>query len=276
MATKQRSNGATSQLATFGKYGGFGGLVLFLFSSVYPRFGDLKPLLQKLDPDHAYKLIMACMILTFAMCIFGLVCWVYVKRSERQEAAVRSTLLILVAAVIFGGAMWATRDQTQVNIARSVELPPPTHESDSPVNENPPVKTLRVEGVPVPSDFRMKNTIQHSGCSCSPDRGISFPGDLSGDADKPLNFRYDGSQICQGQAFKDFDGYISWTGSQSTSMRTQNDLTYPGIAGTVKVRFSQPESYNVHAHFSLKCYDTGPANCEQSCSADGNTVVTIK
>src|SRR5262249_13539406 len=135
---------------------------------------------------------------------------------------------------------------------------------------------LVVDGEPVKVDLPSKNTIMRSGCDCD-DGEITFPGDLTGKVDEPLNFHYDGSYVCHGQAFKNFDGYIVWTGTQVTPMRNENNSsTFPGIWGTVRVKFSQPGSYNVRASFKLECYDTGPANCVKSCLGEGHTVVTIR
>jgi hypothetical protein len=135
---------------------------------------------------------------------------------------------------------------------------------------------LQVDGQPVNINFTMKNAIQKSGCACG-NGEITFPGDLRGKANEPINFNYDGSEVCHGQDFRNFDGQISWTGSQVTQMSsTKNNSTFPGIAGTVKVTFSEPGSYNVRAKFDLQCVDDGSAHCSQACTASGNTVVVVK
>jgi hypothetical protein len=107
-------------LNTFGKYGGFGGLALFVFLNLFSRFGDFKAFFGHMDADQTYRLIMTFMILTFALCIFGLACWVYVKVTADDAKALRTALLTLLITIIYGGAMLATRDQLQANITHSL------------------------------------------------------------------------------------------------------------------------------------------------------------
>jgi hypothetical protein len=132
-----------------------------------------------------------------------------------------------------------------------------------------------VDGEPVNIDFTTKNAVRGStpGVQCA-DGEITFPGKLSGKVGEPLNFRYDGSYVCHGQNFQEFSGEINWTGNEHTAMR-RAEPEFLGIAGTLKVTFSRPGSYNVHAHFTLHCidryYPVGPA-----CNAKGDTVVTIR
>jgi hypothetical protein len=137
----------------------------------------------------------------------------------------------------------------------------------------PASHAFQVDGQPVNINFTMKNVTQRSGCACG-NGDITFPGDLRGKVNEPINFDYDGSEVCHGQDFKNFDGQINWTGSQATQMScTKNNSTFPGIAGTVKVTFSEPGSYNVRAKFDLQCVDV---SCAHACTASGNTVVVVK
>jgi len=132
---------------------------------------------------------------------------------------------------------------------------------------------LTISADPVNIDFHSKNNHQTPGCSCG-NGEITFPGDLRGTSGQPLTFRYDGSEVCNGQGFRNFDGIISWNGTISTQMANRNDNnTFPGIAGTLKVTFSQPGSFNVRASFNLDCVDI---SCSQRCSAQGNTTVVIR
>jgi len=132
---------------------------------------------------------------------------------------------------------------------------------------------LEIDADPVNIDFPTKNSGQTGGCHCE-NGDITFPGDLRGKAGEPLTFRYDGSEVCHGQGFRNFEGAISWTGTLSTPMANRNDnATFPGIAGTLKVTFSQPGSYNVRATFSLDCVDI---KCSERCSAQGNTTLVIR
>ncbi len=136
----------------------------------------------------------------------------------------------------------------------------------------PPPSILTIAANPVNIDFTNKNHTQVPGCSCG-NNEITFPGDFSGTSGQPITFRYDGSEICRGQGFRNFDGIISWNGTITTPMANRNDNnTFPGIAGTLKVTFSQPGSFNVHASFNLDCIDI---NCSQRCSAQGNTTLVI-
>jgi hypothetical protein len=115
-----RDDDPQSQLALFGKYGGFGGLVLFVFLSLFTRFADLKPIFGNLSANQTYSLIVIFMVLVFIFAVFGLVCWVYVNNQKRESRAVRVGLLVLMALVAFGIAAWATIGQTKENVAKSL------------------------------------------------------------------------------------------------------------------------------------------------------------
>lgn len=112
--------GKSALLNVFAKYGGFGGLALFVFLSLFSRFADFKAFFGQMDADQTYKLIMTFMILTFALCIFGLACWVYVKLMTNDVRATRTALLILLIVIVYGGAMLAMRSQLYANIDHSL------------------------------------------------------------------------------------------------------------------------------------------------------------
>jgi hypothetical protein len=117
--TPRREDPGFAQLTTFAKTGGFGGLILFVFISLFSRFADLKPLFGKMDAEHTYRLIMTFMILTFVLCVLGLVCWVYVSAQKKESHSKRVALLVLLATLLGCGSLWATRFQIQENIAKS-------------------------------------------------------------------------------------------------------------------------------------------------------------
>jgi hypothetical protein len=159
----------------------------------------------------------------------------------------------------------ATRD-TSAGPGTSEPLPSPTRTRPEPV-------ALQVDADPVHIDFQTKNLGQTPGCHCG-NGEITFPGEFRGKAGEPLMFRYDGSEVCHGQGFENFEGAISWTGTLSAPLRTRDNSTYPGIAGTFKVTISQPGSYNVRATFSLDC--VVGVKCRKRCSAQGVTTLVIR
>jgi hypothetical protein len=133
-ARVNRSNVELSQLGIFAKVGGFGGLVLFVFIGLFSRFADLKPLFGKMNADQTYKLVLTFLILTFSLCVLGLVSWVYISAAKKDSHTKRIALLVLLAALLAGGSLWATRYQTEVNIA----------------------KTMGGDGIPVPAPVRFE------------------------------------------------------------------------------------------------------------------------
>ena len=182
---KKPNNGGSGQLATFANYGGFGGLVLFVFLTLFSRFGDLKPLFGKMDAEQTYHLLMTFMILTFALCIFGLLCWVYVQTVKGKNQTGRVTaLVILLCALIFGGAMWATRDDTKAHIAESL--------NDSPFRNSHPAPNVSASPTPVfeatPAPQRTTQRVLAArnfgfsvgGCES---KGLPYRADISGELD---------------------------------------------------------------------------------------------
>jgi hypothetical protein len=111
------------QVSSFGKYGGFGGIVFFSFITLYSRFGDLKPLAEKTNPEQSYKILMTFLILTFVLSVLGLGCWVYTSSIGKNHKDTRTAALFLLTTLLGGGSVWATRYQTHNNIARAFGHP---------------------------------------------------------------------------------------------------------------------------------------------------------
>lgn len=110
-------------LELFAKFGGFGGLVLFVFLTLYSRFADLKPIFGQLTAQETYSLLMTFMYLTFGLCVFGLVCYVFLTLQSRNRRATVQTLVILLAALVIGGATWATNGKIRDNVDISMSGP---------------------------------------------------------------------------------------------------------------------------------------------------------
>ncbi len=113
-------NSSGGWLPTFAKYGGFGGLVLFVFVVLFSKFGDLKPLFGNLNASQTYNLIVFFMLLVFFFSVFGLVVWVIVNNQKRELRAVRTGLLVLMALILCGVAAWATINGTREHIVESL------------------------------------------------------------------------------------------------------------------------------------------------------------
>lgn len=137
-----------------------------------------------------------------------------------------------------------------------------------------PAPKLEVSAQPIKIEFSGRPVTQTPGCSCG-ERDISFPGGpYTAAANEEFIFRYEDSRICRGQGFDNFRGAILWDGMQSTAMANNNkNDEFPGIAGSLRVRYSIPGDYNVSAALSLDCLDL---RCRNTCSASGVTQVHIR
>jgi hypothetical protein len=132
---------------------------------------------------------------------------------------------------------------------------------------------LEVTARPIVIEFTPQPVVQHPGCACG-GRNISFPsGPYDVMVDKEFTFRYDAAPICRGQGFDNFHGTILWDGKSYTEMANNNrNDQFPGIAGSLLVRFSKAGDYNVVANLSLDCLDL---SCRNTCSALGATQVHV-
>jgi hypothetical protein len=126
----------------------------------------------------------------------------------------------------------------------------------------------------VPTDFKLRNTIQHSGCSCD-GKDIYFPdGPYNVEVNKEFLFRYDASPTWHGQGFDNFHGVINW-GPASTTLHDLHTWDYMAIAGTLKVKFSKAGDYNVVVDIYANCLDAF-YHCNNTCTARGTTEVHVK
>ena len=124
----------------------------------------------------------------------------------------------------------------------------------------------------VPTDFKLGNTIQHRGCSCDGTE-VYFPdGPYNVDANKEFLFRYDASPIWHGQNFDNFRGTVNW-GPVVTPLHDLHRWNYQGIGGTLKVKFSRADDYNVVVDIVANCLD---GDCSNTCTAHGVTQVHVK
>jgi hypothetical protein len=146
------------------------------------------------------------------------------------------------------------------------------------VSKNEPLDSpLDVSARPVFIDFPPRPSGgPRPGCGCGP-RDIVFPnGPYTVGVNEEFTFRYDATRICVGQGFDNFNGTISWSGPSTKMSNNNQNGQFPGIAGTLKVKFSKRGDFNVVANLSLDCIDTGSASCRITCSASGTTEVHVR
>ena len=141
----QLSKKSAGLLVTFAKYGGFGGLVLFVFWTLFSMFGDLKPFFSKLSPEHTYSVIIVFMLLVFVFSVVALVCWVYVQSLEKKRKQVRAGMLILTVLILSGIGAWANTGQIKNNIWKSKDsvTVPSVTPPKTPVTPIPPKISLQ-------------------------------------------------------------------------------------------------------------------------------------
>jgi hypothetical protein len=158
--------------------------------------------------------------------------------------------------------------------------PPPATSTIAPAPIPTPVlrdQPLEIEAKPFFVDFAPRASGgPRRGTACSEFRDIVFPNaPYDFKVGEEFTVRYDAAPLCVGQGFRDFDGTISWTGDQSTKMidNKHNDQ-FPGIFGSIKVKFSKPGSYNVVANLRAECVDVGLQ--PTACTARGATVIHIR
>lgn len=134
-----------------------------------------------------------------------------------------------------------------------------------------PSEGLVVTAKAVPLDFSPQPSGgPRPGCACG-SREMSFPnGPYNVNANEEFTFRYDASKVCVGQGFDNFFGIALW--GSSYTLFPLDYKQYPGIAGTLKVKFSKPGTYNVVTEMALECLDV---SCRNVCRARGSTQVTV-
>ncbi len=132
---------------------------------------------------------------------------------------------------------------------------------------------LHVDVTPIPIDFvpRFKQG-PRPGCACNTS-DIAFPnGPYNAIANEEFEVQYDNYPMCAGQGFDRFQGTISW-GGVTTTLRNDNGTDFPGIAGSMRVKFSQPGDYNAIASITVDCLDRG---CRNTCPSHGAIDVHIR
>jgi len=129
---KNQSSSNLSQLKLFGRIGGFGGLVLFVLLTLFSQLKDFKPFFQKMTGNQSYHLLFTFLTLVFAICVLGLVCWVYVGLKKGSLTGTRASLIALLGALVLGGALWSTAHAMPVE-------PPPA--KDKPIQNPTPTPT---------------------------------------------------------------------------------------------------------------------------------------
>lgn len=105
-------------LAIFAKYGGFGGLVLFVFLTLFSMFGNLKPFFNKVTPDQTYHIIVIFMVLVFSFSVIALLCWVRIKHQESNSRKSRGSIILLIILIAAGLGAWASTSQIKRNIEK--------------------------------------------------------------------------------------------------------------------------------------------------------------
>ena len=130
---------------------------------------------------------------------------------------------------------------------------------------------LVVNAQSVPIDFTPQDGPRRSGCSCGSSE-VVFPGPHDVGVNQEFSFRYDAANVCYKQGFDKFFGVVLW-GPSYTTVSNTNGGSYPGIAGTVKAKFSKPGDHNVFVHLTVDCLDNG---CRNTCRAEGTTQIHIK
>lgn len=93
---------------------------------------------------------------------------------------------------------------------------------------------------------------------------------MNGEAGKPITFRWDAAWICQGQGIK---GYPQHLGTIDFGNGTKADL--PELYGVATVTYPFPKKYTVRVDISATCYDTGSANCSNTCNASGSADLIV-
>jgi hypothetical protein len=147
----------------------------------------------------------------------------------------------------------------------------------TPSVETPPIsfeQAVIVKAENVPTDFKLRNTMQHSGCSCEGDQ-VYFPdGEYNVKVNQEFNFRYDASPTWHGQAFDKFRGTVNW-GPTVTSLHDFHPWDYQGIGGTLKVTFFKPGDYNAVVLIAADCLDAF-YKCRNTCTAHGAIKVHVE
>jgi hypothetical protein len=131
-----------------------------------------------------------------------------------------------------------------------------------------------------PLDFNPRSEYQYldergGGCRCSKDNTIAFPDvQYNVRVNEEFLFRYDGSQVCRKQAFKNFQGKVNWSTVSTSDLHDFQPWSYWAIAGTLKVKFDTAGDYDANTTLSVDCIDAG-AQCTNRCGAAGRIHIRV-
>lgn len=171
-----------------------------------------------------------------------------------------------------------TNDEVRIALASTDYNPDGAGDLSLPAVQKPtppPVEeAVSVTAVNVPTDFKLRNTGQHSGCGCD-GKEVYFPnGPYNVRANQEFIFEYDASPTWHGQGFDNFHGTVNW-GPVATTLHDYHAYDYAGIGGTLKVKFSKPGDYNAVVFIAADCLDAF-YGCHATCTAEGTTQVHVQ
>lgn len=121
---------------------------------------------------------------------------------------------------------------------------------------------------------------QVPGCGCGQSSVLFYEGasgpdsnttTISGVVGTPIAFRWDAAWICQGQGIK---GYPNNIGTMDFGDGTTT-AELPEYYGVAHVSYPASKDYIVKVDVSATCYDTGAANCSNTCSASGSVRLSV-
>jgi len=189
------------------------------------------------------------------------------SRTYTKEVEVRNIKIEGVYKPPHGITLPSTERSIQAEIAAQHENQRPQTEVGSPVTVTD-----------TPLDFNPRSEYQYldergSGCRCSRDSTVAFPdGPYNVRVNEEFLFRYDGSQVCRKQGFKNFNGKINWGTVSTTTLHDFQPWSYWAIAGTLKVKFARAGDYDANVTLSLDCVDAG---CSNRCGAQGRIHIHV-
>jgi hypothetical protein len=104
---------------------------------------------------------------------------------------------------------------------------------------------------------------------------VAFPdGQYDVRANEEFLFRYDGSQVCRKQGFKNFQGKVNWGTVSTTDLHDFQAWSYWAIAGTLKVKIARAGDYDANVTLTVDCVDSG-AQCATRCGAAGRVHIHV-
>lgn len=222
-----------------------------------------------------------------------------VRRAEREFKDLKGLFrrswwlatLFVVAVVIYllfqaGLLDFHKKTEGEKTTAQQEINPPQPTKRDKTVrqqeDDRPPIGVGSLVTVTdTPIDFVPRSEYQFldergPGCRCSRDSTLIFPnGPYNVHVNEDFLFRYDGSQVCRKQGFKNFVGKVNWDNATTTDLHDFQAWSYWAIAGTLKVKFARAGDYDANVTLSLDCVDAGPAQCSNRCGAAGKIHIYV-